>query len=438
MAQRKSLLERSLSLAADVRPGEGIGVLLLTLNVFVLLASYYLLKDVREALILAESGAEVKSYSAAGQALLLLLVVPIYGALTARMSRIKVITCVILFFAANLVMLYGYGVAGHHEGIVFYIWVGMFNVFAVAQFWSFANDLYSEEQGKRLFPVIGVGSASGAVVGAQLASPFIQKAGPYALMLAAAGGIIVCLFLAHVVHRLAANNPREFTSGPPEAPLAKTGAFTLIRNDRYLLLIAILIVLLNIVNTSGEYIFGKFVTAAATSAAGGDLQAKEKFIGAVYGRYFFWQNLVGMLLQTFAVSRIFRYLGVRGALLIPPILSLATYTSFLIAPVLWLIRTGKILENAVDYSIMNTTRHALYLPTSREAKYKAKSAIDTFFVRFGDVLQAGLVFVCTKLAVGLTGFAGVVVALTVAWLGVAQAIRREHRHRTTVTSAAAD
>ncbi|HEY1336496.1 MAG TPA: Npt1/Npt2 family nucleotide transporter [Bryobacteraceae bacterium] len=429
MAQRKNALERFLSLAADVRPGEGVGVVLLAINVFVLLASYYLLKDVREALILAESGAEVKSYSAAGQALLLLLVVPLYGALTSRMSRIKVITFVILFFAANLALFYSFGAGGAHEGIPFYIWVGIFNNFAVAQFWSFANDLYSPEQGKRLFPVIGVGSTTGAVVGAKLAGPYVKAAGPYPLMLTAAAGILVCLFLFHIVHRQSAARGREFTSGPADAPLAKTGAFSLMRRDRYLLLIAVLIVLLNLVNTSGEYIFGKFVTNAATAAAGADVAAKEKFIGGVYGNYFFWTNLAGVLIQTFAVSRIFRYLGVGGALLIAPFFSFGFYTTFLLAPVIGLVRTGKILENGIDYSLTNTTRQALWLPTSREAKYKVKSAIDTFFVRFGDVLQGGLVYVCTALAIGLTGFATVVVAMTLGWLGVAEALRREHRRR---------
>ena len=100
------------------------------------------------------------------------------------------------------------------------------------------------------------------------------------------------------------------------------------------------------------------------------------------------------------------------------------------APVLAVIRWGKILENSADYSIQNTLRHALFLPTSREAKYKAKSVIDTFCTRFGDVLQAGVVFVGTAIGLGVWGFAWLNVALTVVWLAVAVQIAREHRKKT--------
>src|ERR1700674_3372738 len=171
---RKSAIERALSILADVRSGETAGVLLLALNVFLLLAAYYLLKTVRESLILSERGAEVKSYSSAAQALLLLPIVPPYSALTSRMGRLRVLTGVALLFVVNLVAFYAIGTRGAHEGVPFFIWVGIFNNFIVAQFWSFANDLYSEGQGQRLFPVIGIGSSLGALAGAQIAGPFIH------------------------------------------------------------------------------------------------------------------------------------------------------------------------------------------------------------------------------------------------------------------------
>jgi len=153
----KGIVEKGLSLLADVRAGEGVGVLLLALNSFLLLMSYYLLKTVREPLILTQGGAEVKVYSAAAQALLLLAIVPAYGALASRVSRIRLITWVTLIFVANLLLFYVFGLAGVHEGVVFFVWVGIFNVVIVAQFWSFANDLYSESHGKRLFPAIAIG-----------------------------------------------------------------------------------------------------------------------------------------------------------------------------------------------------------------------------------------------------------------------------------------
>ena len=96
-------------------------------------------------------------------------------------------------------------------------------------------------------------------------------------------------------------------------------------------------------------------------------------------------NLVGFLLQLFVTSRVIRFMGVRGALFVLPVLALINYSIIAVAPILAVVRIGKILENSTDYSIQNTLRQALFLPTSREAKYKAKAAIDTFFTRAGDV-----------------------------------------------------
>ncbi len=162
-----------------------------------------------------------------------------------------------------------------------------------------------------------------------------------------------------------------------------------------------------------------------------NLVAQKAFITEFYGYYSNWYNTIGMLLQMFAVSRIFRYLGVRGALFILPCIALTGYSFILFLPLLGIVRWVKIFENGTDYSIQNTTRQALFLPTSREAKYKAKAAIDTFFVRSGDVVQAGIVFVGSSLQIGLKGFATINVILTLAWLGVAWAIAREYGRRTT-------
>jgi AAA family ATP:ADP antiporter len=141
-------------------------------------------------------------------------------------------------------------------------------------------------------------------------------------------------------------------------------------------------------------------------------------------------NLVGLLLQLFATSRIIRVLGVRGALFVLPVIALVNYSIITIAPLLAVVRIGKILENSTDYSIQNTLRQAVFLPTSREAKYKAKAAIDTFFTRIGDVVSAGFVGLGQLIGLATSAFAGINVALTIVWLLVARQIAKEHRQRT--------
>src|SRR6185295_2931937 len=154
-----------------------------------------------------------------------------------------------------------------------------------------------------------------------------------------------------------------------------------------------------------------FVEQAA-SAATSDAAAQQVMIGQFYGNFDSIYSTLGMLLQVFAVSRIFRYVGVRGALFILPCIALVGYSFILFLPLLAVIRWAKIAENGTDYSIQNTTRQALFLPTSREAKYKAKAAIDTFFQRGGDVLSAAIVGAGAQMALDVKWFAAINTVLT--------------------------
>src|SRR5688500_3251964 len=197
---RKSLVERLLSPIADVHRHEAASVLLMTLLMFLLLGAYYLLKTAREVFILTEGGAEIKSYSSAGQAILLLFLVPAYGAFASRVNRVRLVRWVTLFFASNLVLFILAVRAGLHVGIAYFLWVGIFNLMAIAQFWAFANDLYTKEQGKRLFPLIGVGSSLGAWLGAVRAGDLITSHGPTRLLAGAAVVLVICAFLAQLVN----------------------------------------------------------------------------------------------------------------------------------------------------------------------------------------------------------------------------------------------
>jgi AAA family ATP:ADP antiporter len=434
--QPKSLLERFLSLFADVRAGEGAGVILLTVNVFLLLGLYYLLRSARQALILTEgapfgwSGSQLAAYSAAGMAVVLLGVVPLFGWLASRVPRLRLITTTTLIFGSNLVLFYLAGQAGLKIAALFYIWLGVFNVFVIAQFWSFANDIYTEGQGRRLFPLVGVGASLGAWVGASSVGALVRayEFTPFTLMLLAGIVLIVALGITWIV------NQRETARADPEGrkqeeePLGKEGGFSLVLNDPYLRWIGVLIILLNIVNSVGGFLLNQIVEDGALAI--GDQDSRQRFVTLFFSSFDARVSLIGFLLQLFVASRALRYLGVRGSLFILPLLALVNYSVIAIAPVLAVIRWGKILENSTDYSIQNTLRHALFLPTSREAKYKAKSVIDTFCTRFGDVLQAGVVFVGTSIGLGIAGFAWLNVVLTIAWVAVAMQISREHKKKT--------
>ena len=199
--------------------------------------------------------------------------------------------------------------------------------------------------------------------------------------------------------------------------------------SRYLGLVALLLVLLNLVNTVGEFILGNAVVAAADAQVAAQVAGfnKEAFIGAFYGHYFLWTNLATIVIQAFVVSRIVKRFGMRGALLALPIVSLCAYSTAAAGAGLFALLYVKIAENSTDYSVNNTAKQMLWLPTSREEKYKAKQAIDTFFVRFGDMLAGGAVFVGTHLLRGgVAGFARANILIVVGAIFVAVLLLREY------------
>jgi len=418
--------ERFLSIFAPVRSGEGFTSVLLMIDVFLLLTAYYIIKPVREALILGELGAEIKSYAGAGQALLFLFIIPVYGAIASRVNRVRLINGVTAFFISNLLIFYFLGDAGIQLGVVFFLWVGLFNLILIAQFWAFANDIYTHEQGKRLFAVVGIGSSLGGIFGARLAGWLFNPLGPYPMMLVTAVLLSMCIVLTTCVHNrekraIAVKGPRKVE----DLKLPTSGSFRLVFKSRYLLLIAMLILLSNLVNTTGEFILGKAVAQHAREAVGAaGAASQEAYIGKFYADFFFWVNMLSGALQMFAVSRIIRRFDIRPALLFLPIIALGSYTLLAFVPILSFIRFAKIAENSTDYSIQNTARHALFLPTNRESKYKAKTAIDSFFWRVGDALSALLVFLGTRLAFDSRNFALVNIVLVCLWLGVVYSITR--------------
>src|SRR5437867_393226 len=226
--------ERLLSLFAEVRRGEAGTALLMALNIFLLLTCYYVIKPVREALILSvPGGAEIKSYASAGQVILLLFFIPAYSAFANRVNRIRLITWVTAFFIACLIGFYLLARARLPSlGIVFFLWIGIFNMMIVAQFWSFANDIYSAEQGKRLFAIVAFGGTAGAILGAGIAKALIGPVGVNQLMLVSAGILAVSVVITRIVEARARSEGIRGRRAAPEAPLSKSGGFQLVLGQR--------------------------------------------------------------------------------------------------------------------------------------------------------------------------------------------------------------
>ena len=318
-------------------------------------------------------------------------------------------------------------------GVAFYIWVGVFNMVAVAQFWAFANDLYTNERGKRLFPLVGIGASLGALVGAGLTAYFFKGIGPYSLMLIAAFGLLVPVALTIVVHRREGSRP-DAKKEEADKPVGGPGGFALVFKQRYLLLIAMLVLVYNLVNTLGGFMLNTLI-ASGSRAPHRRRDRRRRNRGRRSSARFRapcrpTSTCCRSCCRRSSSRGIFKYIGVRGALFILPVIAAWDTRPSRSFRCCCIVQWTKIFENSTDYSIQNTTRQALFLPTSREAKYKAKQAIDSFFVRFGDMLQAGVVFVGVQLALSIRGFAIVNMVLVGVWFLIVLGIRREHQKLT--------
>ena len=162
----KSKIEKILNLFTECKPGEGVLALLMTLNIFLILTAYLIAKVLREPLILTGGGAELKSYASAIQVGLLVLALQLYGYLVAKLPRKRLINVVTLFFIACMGAFYlTFSFVGSGNGMVYFLWVGIFSLVIIAQFWSYANDIYTPEQGKRLFVLLAFGASAGGVFG---------------------------------------------------------------------------------------------------------------------------------------------------------------------------------------------------------------------------------------------------------------------------------
>jgi AAA family ATP:ADP antiporter len=451
-----SRTERLLQIFTEVRPGEGSTALLMFANVFLILCAYYFIKPLREGWIAISdisglSKMEVKAYSSFAQSIFLLFIVGWYARLSSRLDRSTLITRATLFCISNMVIFWFFQPGFFFEqlpisGIVFYLWVGMFGVFVVAQFWTFCADVYTNESGKRLLPMIAIGATSGAAAGSWIVDQLVGTGlvPTESLLIVATIPLFISIWLTRIVdsRQRCINNPEdEPPEEVPEEPAEKGGSFLmsgakLVFVSRFMLAAILVTLLTNWVNTNGENLLFQVIQNTLTEQASAQGMTDPEAIltftrdetTAFYGNFYFWVNIIALLLQSLVASRLLKYGGFAAILLVLPVIAMVSYTVMALLPVLAIVKMMKIAENATDYSINNTSRHVLWLPISSELKFRAKPAIDTLYVRIGDGLAALTVLVGVQLlALSTQQFFIFNVSLVVLWLVFGIMLVREHR-----------
>jgi len=397
---------------------------------FCVLASYYMLRPVREAFG-AAAGVEGLPWLFTGTFLAMLAAVPVFGALAARFPRRTLLPIIYAFFIAcilGLFVLLRSGAAAPWAPAAFFIWLSVFNLFVVSVFWSFMADVWHEEQARRLFGVIAAGGSAGALAGPALTAYLAGWLGPVNLLPIAAvvlAGALVCIVW---LRRWASPLPLTLPSPPvgervEEGPLGGSalGGITGLLRSSYLLAICAFVALGTVLGT-----FIYFQQAQIVRAAYADPGQRT----AVFAAMDLAVNTLTIGAQLFVTGRLAAHFGLSRLLAFLPALSLAGFTALAIVPTAAVLIVYQVLRRAATYGVTGPAREVLFTVLGREDKYKAKSVIDTVVYRGGDAASGWLFAWLTALGLGISGIAVVALPLAIGWIAVALYLgRREEALR---------
>lgn len=400
----------------NLRRGELAPVLVAGLFFFCILTALQMLRPARDALGM-ERGIDSIRWLFIGTAVVTLLVNPVFGWLVSHFRRLQFISATYGFFALSLVgfwalLVFAPGAVGARSGLVFYVWFSVFNLFVTMVFWALLADRFSSEQSKRLFALIAVGGTLGAIFGPWLASRLAEPLGTPALLLVAAGFLLVGTALAWALVSLSQHNNAWTGDVPvPQAEDQRIGGsawagLRAVFASPYLTGIAGYVLTMTVMAT-----FVYFTRLQMVATAESDLDARTGLLADID----MWTQVAVLLLQLTLTGHLIRRFGLAFALALLPIanalgfIGLAVFGSFAALILL------EAINKAVQRGLTRPAREALFTVISREEKYKAKAFIDTFVYRTGDVVGAQVEGALGRIGLALGGLVGVVVPLALAW-----------------------
>ena len=413
-----------LARAIHARPEELKAVLLAFTYFFFLLASYYILRPLREEMGVA-GGVQKLPWLFTGTFVAMLVAVPAFSALGARLPRHRFIPLSYRFFTANIVVFWALFATGRfHVGAAraFFIWTSVYNLFVVSVFWSFMADIFRHEQGARLFGFIAAGGSAGALAGPLLTTWLVKPLGTTHLLLVSAvllEGSVQCVFALHrwsLSAHPAAAREREAAQEPLGGDFL-SGIRAVFRSP-LLLGICAYVLLLTATTT-----FLYFEQAQIVLRASGDPRVRT----ALFARIDLVVNVLTLLLQGFVTGRLIRTFGLRVGLGLLPVLTVLGFLALVLAPTLLVLTLVQGVRRAAHFSIDRPAREILFIDVDREQKYKSKNFIDTVVYRGGDAVTAWISSGLSALGLGVVPVAAAAMALSGIWLWNGLALARRDR-----------
>ena len=399
---------------------------------FFLLGGYYLLRPLRDALGLA-GGPEELQWLFTGTFVAMLALVPLFGALVARLPPRRFVPLAYRFFTASILVfcvLIAADLKSVWVGRVFFVWISVFNLFVVSIFWSVLADCFSNAQGRRLFGFIAAGGTAGTFVGPLMAASLVTALGPVALTLGAAlllEAALQCFYRLYPRDGEALANDDDDGAGAATAkgdarPIggAVLAGLALIARSPYLLGLCGYLLLHTAASTFLYFEQGRIVAGAFADTA-----SRTRFFALVD----LGVSTLTLLLQLFVTGRLMRRFGVGTALVLLPLASALAFAAVALSPTVGVLAGAQALRRAFDYAIARPAREVLFTVVGRESKYKAKNAIETVVYRGGDAISGWISAGLGALGVGFAGLAALAIPLAALWAVLSLWLARQQERR---------
>jgi len=387
---------------------------------FCLLCGYYILRPVRDEMGI-QAGVDQLQWLFTATFLTMLAVVPIFGWLTARLPRRRLLPVVYVFFGLNLLGFWSAlrgGVETDVVGMLFFVWVSVFNLFVVSVFWSFMADLYSTEQAKRLYGFIAAGGTAGAIAGPFVTASLATVLGPTNLLLVSAGFLLAAVLC---IQRLgtwarAHEATRQAAQGEPIGGSIWAGLTTVLRSP-YLIAMCAYLVCYTVLSTLLYFQQAHLVKEAIADSG-------ERT--ALFAKLDLTVNLLTLAMQVFVFGRLSKAVSTTVMLVLMPLVSCAGFFVLGTWPFLAVLVVFGVVRRAGEFALSKPTRETLFNILTREEKYKSKNFIDTVVYRGGDTLSGWVSTGLRAAGMSISGVAYVGVLIAAAWIGVALYLGRTH------------
>jgi len=387
---------------------------------FCLLCGYYILRPLRDEMGI-QSGVDELQWLFTATFFTMFAVVPLFGWLTSRLPRRRLLPLVYLFFAVNLLLFWGAlraGAPAAQVAKVFFVWVSVFNVFVVSVFWSFMADLYTTDQAKRLYGFISAGGTSGAIAGPFVTALFATVVGPTNLLLISAGLLllaVLCIRRLGVWARVHEAS-RQAAQGDAVGGSIWAGLTTVLRSP-YLLAICGYLMCYTVLSTLLYFQQAHLVKDAIPDSA-------ERT--ALFAKLDLTVNLLTLAIQVLVFGRLSKAVSTAAMLVLMPLLSFAGFFVLGAYPLLAVLIVFGVMRRAGEFALTKPTRETLFNILSREEKYKSKNFIDTVVHRGGDALSGWLSTGLRAMGMSFSGVSYAAVLIAALWIGVALYVGRKH------------